>query len=226
MIIITLSGHFHSTDADRDNFYFLSFDELRRYTKDASRPLGFARKVGSDFTDIWARDEGWIFVTSSGGVYTMPKPPEINENFSDTLTLDSSITGGLDSSVCLCVDGLNRNLIAVGTISGVNVILNGETVFNSQTLSPVVAVKFVETGDLLYGGSFGLAKKVGPFESNWTNPDFVAGLDLLPNINVNAIDVVRLEEENTIAVATNDGIAIVSERDPLFLSPTLHFFKE
>ena len=90
--------------------------------------------------------------------------------------------------------------------------------------NPVSVVTINKLGDILYGGSFGLAIKQAEITGDWIADDHV----ITPTIPVNevtSIDTVTNQiNETFIAVATTSGISLFEQKIPIGIRPVKKFF--
>ena len=225
MVELSLSGSFTAVDSDSSHFYIVGDSGLDIINKVTQRSEGFVT-FSSGFNDVWAGDEVFVYIAADTGLYFLAKPDvfSLGEDLTDQLFIDSRTNLFQDSEV-LKVTGLNREYILIGTISGVELLVE-TNVFHSNEFNPIDAVEITDSGDLYYGGSFGLAFKSGPVSANWSSEQHIVS-PFIPNNQVNAIDTIKNDVSDiTVGVATASGVVLFQQRNPLAISPTTKFFTE
>jgi hypothetical protein len=229
--IASISGAFYSTAADDQFFYVVGTSGMVVLDRDTSDEIAYLPAT-SGYSDVWT-DEGTPFVflaTSGNGLHRVVKDPSWSGDIS-SYAYQYMTSPALQSDVVLSVHGLNADELVIGTDVGVQYI-QGNSIFSSTDLAPVTSVKLVESEHVYYAGSFGIAKKEGPVNSDWVYDDLLFLLDnttvpALTVLPVNDFDVVQTDDETVLAIATPSGVTVIREKSEQLIrsSSVLQIFK-
>lgn len=224
MVILSLSGNYTKTSSDEDRFYIVGDTGLEIINKQSGLSVGFLAFSGG-FTSVWAEDDGFVFLGSSSGLYSFPKPANfgLGYDFSNQLAYDSRSEDLLSEDI-FAVDGITRDYLVVASASGVDVFIKGSGHFQGTALFPVTSLKVVSNGDIIYGGNFGIAFKDSPINAGWTTPDNLVVEPVLPSSSVTDLDAEFNDGELFVAVTTISGVLLTNKKTPFAISPIIKLF--
>ena len=148
MEIVSLSGTFSVVESDENYFYIGGDSGVVFIRKSDSQEVAYAT-VESGVNAIWIGDSGFVYLgTGVSGVYRLPKYEYITSgsDISSELVPYLSSPDILDDTV-LAIDALHQSYMAIGTVSGINVI-SGSINYSSSFLINVRAIKVSDVGEI------------------------------------------------------------------------------
>jgi len=226
MVSLSLSGNYNRVSADSTHFYLVGDTGLDIINRHSGLAEGFVSFSGG-FSSVWAEDDLFVYLGHSvSGLYFLEKPDQfrVGQNLTSELARDYR-NNAFQSLNILAIGGIDKDYFAIGTASGVELVTSPSGIFYSNSLPGVQTVSInSSTLDLYYGGYFGLAFKRGPISANWMGPDEQMQAPFLPHTTVYDTDVLVESGDALIGVATQSGIVLIRQRDPIIFSPTTKLF--
>lgn len=210
----SISGAYIKTIMDDRYYYALCSSGIVMVNKETKQEDGHAHL--SNATDLWCKPTGLGFIyitTSGGGLKALPKSEKYIGDLTSLVAIPYS-TPHIHSNNLLCIDGNSSNNIAIGSVSGVEII-SGTHTYKSTTYSGITDVVLTEDTSIYYtGNSFGIACKKSPITVDWSTPTLLINKDKNPRLPTNAVKELYVSESLqgiVLSIATTSGVIIIKE---------------